>query len=200
MKKVLITGSEGFIGKNLKEKLKDKGIYPIEFKGDIVHLAALTSLPDSLKYPLDYFLTNTLGTIGLLEYARQNRIKKVIFTSSIAATKPDNPYGLSKKQAEEWCNYYAKTYGIETYILRIQNVYGPKNKKGVIYIFANQKLGNKKLTIHGTGKQTKDFIHIDDVVDGIVKLLQIKTGDKISINKLAKMMENAPKKKLRDLL
>ena len=149
---ILITGSDGFVGKNLVKKLKERGIKPIKFKGDIVHLAALTSLPESIKSPLDYFLVNELGTIGVLEYARLNRIKRVIFTSSIAADKPDNPYGLSKLLAEEWCRLYSKLYGIETIILRPYNIYG-KGGHGVINKFCKQKLTGVKLSLHDSGKQ-----------------------------------------------
>ena len=196
MDNVVVTGSDGFVGKNLVKKLKEKGIKPIEFKGNIVHLAALTSLPDSIESPLDYFLVNELGTIGILEYARLNGIKRIIFTSSIATIKPDNPYGLSKLNAEEWCKLYSKLYGIETIIIRPYNIYG-KGGHGVINKFCKQKLTGVKLSIHGSGKQKRDFIHVDDVCSAIVELC---TNKETSIKELAKMIEKAPKKKLKDLL
>ena len=196
MDNVMVIGANGFVGKNLIKTLKKRGIKPINFKGDIVHLAALTSLPESIKSPLDYFLVNELGTVGILEYARLNGIKRVIFTSSIAATKSDNPYGLSKACAEEWCKLYSKLYGIETIILRPFNIYG-KGGHGVINKFYKQKLTRIKLSIHGSGRQKRDFIHVDDICSAIIELC---TNKKTSIKKLARMIEKAPKKKLEDLL
>jgi len=196
---VLITGADGFVGKNLFKALKKRKIKPVKFKGNIVHLAALTSLPESINSPLDYFMVNELGTVGILEYARINGIKRVIFMSSIAAKRPDNPYGLSKALAEEWCKLYSKLYGIETIMIRPYNIYG-KGGHGVINIFAKQKLEGKKLTIHGSGKQKRDFIHIDDITNTICTLLEMKTGRLVSIKNIAKMIEECPKKKLEELV
>jgi UDP-glucose 4-epimerase len=119
--------------------------------------------------------------------------------SSIAAKKPDNPYGLSKACAEEWCKLYSKLYGIETIMIRPYNIYG-KGGHGVINIFAKQKLEGKKLTIHGSGKQKRNFVHIDDITDTICALLEMKTGRLASIKNIAKMIEECPKKKLEELI
>lgn len=197
--KVLVTGANGFIGKNLIKMLKKRGIKPVKFKGDIVHLAALTSLPESIESPLDYFMTNELGTVAVLEMARKNRVKNLIFASSIAVKNPDNPYALSKLNAEKWCEMYSRLYNINIWILRIYNVYG-EGGHGVINIFADQWLKGDKLTIHETGEQTRDFIHVNDICDGICKIVEMKTGTQTSINKIAELVRNAPRKKLEEIL
>lgn len=210
--KVLVTGSRGFIGSHL---MKDLGMQAIGFDlaisprqdiktmwavhGEqvdvIVHLAASCIVLDSINQPLTYFKNNVLGTVNMLEVARRQDIEQVIYASSAAALNRDTPYGLSKFEGEQWCELYSRLYGFDTCILRLFNVYGPGQNKGVIFNFVNQVKEGIPLTIHGDGKQTRDFIHVADVVRDIRQLIdggghgfyQFGTGVETSIMRLALM-------------
>jgi UDP-glucose 4-epimerase len=216
--KVLITGSSGFIGTHLKKKMKKEGFKVVTFdiKEDksndvrnfetllekskgcdaIVHLAALCIDSESLEKPYEYFSTNVLGTLNALEAARRIKAKKFLFASSAGIGKR-TPYSLSKLLGEELCMFYNKHYNVPTYILRIYNVYGPKNEKGVIYNFVKSALKNEPIIVNFDGKQERDFIHVDDVVKSIILLLrknykpgiyEIGTGKSIKIIDLAKLI------------
>ena len=216
--KVLITGSSGFIGTHLMEKMNEEGFKVVTFdikenksndvrnfeilleksKGCdvIVHLAALCIDSESLEKPYEYFSTNILGTLNALEVARRIKVKKFLFASSAGIGKR-TPYSLSKLIGEELCMFYNKHYNVPTYILRIYNVYGPGNEKGVIYNFVKSALKNEPIIVNFDGKQERDFIHVDDVVKGIILLLrrnykpgiyEIGTGKSIKIIDLAKLI------------
>jgi UDP-glucose 4-epimerase len=216
--KVLITGSSGFIGTHLMEKMKEENFKVVTFdikenksndvrnfeilleksKGCdvIVHLAALCIDSESLEKPYEYFSTNILGTLNALEVARRIKVKKFLFASSAGIGKR-TPYSLSKLIGEELCMFYNKHYNVPTYILRIYNVYGPGNEKGVIYNFVKSALKNEPIIVNFDGKQERDFIHVDDVVKGIILLLrrnykpgiyEIGTGKSIKIIDLAKLI------------
>jgi UDP-glucose 4-epimerase len=216
--KVLITGSSGFIGTHLTKKMKEEGFKVVTFdikenksndvrnfetlleksKGCdvIVHLAALCIDSESLEKPYEYFSTNVLGTLNALEVARRIKVKKFLFASSAGIGKR-TPYSLSKLIGEELCMFYNKHYNVPTYILRIYNVYGPGNEKGVIYNFVKSALKNEPIIVNFDGKQERDFIHVDDVVKGIILLLkrnykpgiyEIGTGKSIKIIDLAKLI------------
>ena len=208
--RILVTGSQGFIGRNLMKSLKRQAVgfdisyYSLQDVRDlrciatwdidvVVHLAALTIARESLQKPLDYFKTNVLGTVTMLEYARRNDVNKFIFASSAAALDPKTPYGLSKLEAEQWCKLYHDLYGLNVCILRIFNVYGITQNKGVIHEFVNQVKAGRPLTVFGDGQQTRDFIHVSDVVSNIAQIIEredhgvfeIGTGIETSIGRLA---------------
>jgi UDP-glucose 4-epimerase len=151
-------------------------------KADIIyHLAAQVVVPYSMENPVEDFETNAKGTLNVLEKARKDDAK-VVFTSSAAVygntTKLPTPenygfnpascYGLSKVVGEQYCNMYSKQYGLDIVILRFANVYGPRCH-GVIQDFLN-KISRKpeKLEIIGTGLQSRDFVHIFDVVEALI--------------------------------
>ena len=213
---IIITGSNGFIGKNLERFLPRERIFRL--KSDIrnyisianqmkywsanpkriVHLAALTDAQESIVDPINYAETNLMGTINLLEIMRKFDIEKIIFASSAAVKDVQNPYGLSKLHAEDWIKMYGELYGLKYVILRIYNVYGPKNNKGVVYYFMKNLKENRPLTIYG-GKQIRDFVYVDDVCKAIRLVLDEKlnwnttysigTGIGTSIGKLAQMLQ-----------
>jgi len=183
-----------------------------EFKPEAVfHLAAQVNLRVSLNQPFTDAQTNILGTVNILESCRKHDVKKIIYSSSVAVygepkelpvnekhtTYTVSPYGTSKLCAEKYIELYKKTYGLENTILRYSNVYGPRQntlgEAGVITIFINNLLANKKCNIFGTGSQTRDFVYVDDVAEANVLALEksngiinIGTQTQTDINKLYK--------------
>jgi UDP-glucose 4-epimerase len=148
-------------------------------KADLIfHLAAQVVVPYSMENPIEDFETNARGTLNILEKARRDDAR-VVFTSSAAVygnpTKLPTPeeygfnpfscYGLSKVVGEEYCNMYSKQYGLEITILRLANAYGSRCH-GVINDFFDKINRNpEKLEIIGTGLQSRDFVHVSDVVE-----------------------------------
>jgi len=147
----------------------------------IYHLAAQVVVPYSMENPIEDFETNARGTLNVLEKARKDDAK-VVFASSAAVYgnttqlptpethgfSPDSCYGLSKVVGEQYCNMYIKQYGLDVTILRFANVYGPKCH-GVIHDFLDKISRNpEQLEIIGTGMQSRDFVHVYDVVDALV--------------------------------
>jgi UDP-glucose 4-epimerase len=181
-------------------------------KADLIyHLAAQVVVPYSMENPVEDFETNARGTLNILEKARKDDAR-VVFTSSAAvygnATKLPTPesygfdsascYGLSKVVGEQYCNMYSKQYGLDITILRFANVYGPRCH-GVIPDFLDKLSRNpEKLEIIGTGQQSRDFVHVFDVVEALTMVavseeaigetFNIGFGKTIKIIDLAKMI------------
>ena len=176
----------------------------------IFHLAAQTSVPFSMKNPKEDCEINVVGTLNVLEAAKKAGAK-VVFASSCAVygnpekrptpeiypTHPIAFYGLTKLLGENYCRFYQETYGLEVVMLRIFNVYGP-NCHGAIYDFLNKlRKTPDKLEILGTGKQSRDFVYILDMVDALIKAatteasgqaFNIGTGTTTSVTELAQMI------------
>ena len=177
----------------------------------IFHLAAQTSVPFSMENPKEDSEINVIGTLNVLEAARKAGAR-MVFASSCAVygnpekrptpetypTKPIAFYGLTKLIGENYCRFYQESYGLEVVVLRIFNVYGP-NCHGAIYDFLNklQKSPNK-LEVLGTGKQSRDFVYVTDMVDALLKVATISeaagqvfnigSGTTTSVAELAKMI------------
>jgi len=150
-------------------------------KADIIyHLAAQVVVPYSMENPIDDFETNARGTLNVLEKARKDDAR-VVFASSAAVYgntaqlptpetygfSPDSCYGLSKVVGEQYCNMYSKQYGLDVTIVRFSNVYGPRCH-GVIEDFLDKISRNpEKLEIIGSGMQSRDFVHVYDVVKAL---------------------------------
>ena len=177
----------------------------------VFHLAAQTSVPFSMENPKEDSEINVIGTLNVLEAARKAGARTV-FASSCAVygnpeqrptpeTYPTHPiafYGLTKLLGENYCRFYQETYDAEVVRLRIFNVYGP-NCHGAIYDFLNKlKKTPDKLEVLGTGKQSRDFVYISDMVNALLKAaitpeaagqaFNIGTGTTTSVNELAKMI------------
>ncbi len=148
----------------------------------IVHLAANTGVRPSVEDPRSDCVTNVIGTLNYLEAARHNKVKRFIFASSGApvgeceppihedmAPHPVSPYGASKLAGEGYCSAYYRAFGIETVALRFGNVYGPGSghKNSVVAKFIQQAMRGETLEIYGDGRQTRDFIYIDDLIRAI---------------------------------
>lgn len=179
----------------------------------IFHLAAQTSVPFSMDNPKEDCEINVVGTVNALEAARKAGAR-VIFASSAAVygnpakrptpetylTHPVAFYGLTKLIGENYCRFYNENYGLEVVMFRIFNVYGP-DCHGAIYDFLNKLRKNpNKLEVLGTGKQSRDFVYISDMVDALLKaaispqapgeVFNIGTGTTTSVAELARMIVN----------
>jgi UDP-glucose 4-epimerase len=179
----------------------------------IYHLAAQVVVPYSMENPIEDFETNARGTLNVLEKARKDDAR-LVFASSAAVYgnttelptpenygfNPASCYGLSKVVGEQYCTMYSKQYGLDITILRFANVYGQRGH-GVIPDFLDKLRRNpEKLEIIGTGLQSRDFVHIADVVDALIlsavneeaigKTYNIGFGKTMKIIDLAKMILN----------
>jgi len=151
----------------------------------VIHLAAKTDVINSVNNPDDTFETNVKGTQNILDSCNFNNISKIIAISSAAiyknsvnsvdeasTAKPLSPYGQSKLDME---NIIIKSK-INYVILRLFNVYGNGQKHGVIVNFKKNISENKPLIIFGDGTSIRDFIHIDDVIDGVILSIESESG------------------------
>ena len=177
----------------------------------VFHLAAQTSVPFSMENPKEDCEMNVVGTVNVLEAARKVGARTV-FASSCAVygnpelrptpeTYPTHPiafYGLTKLLGENYCRFYNEVYGSEVVMLRIFNVYGP-NCHGAIYDFLRKlKMNPNELEVLGTGKQSRDFVYVSDMVNALIKAatvpiaagqeFNIGTGITTSVAELAKMI------------
>ena len=181
-------------------------------KADLIyHLAAQVVVPYSMENPMEDFETNAKGTLSVLEKARKDDAK-LVFASSAAVYgnptqlpttedygfHPFSCYGLSKVVGEEYCDIYRQQYGLDIVITRFANVYGLRCH-GVIHDFLDKLAKDpNKLVIIGTGQQSRDFVHVSDVVDALVKcgsmesangkVFNLGFGKTTKIIDLAKMM------------
>jgi UDP-glucose 4-epimerase len=154
----------------------------------VVHLAANTGVAPSVADPRHDCLVNVVGTLNCLEAARHEGVERFVFASSGApvgeveppvhegkAPRPVSPYGASKLAGEGYCSAYARTFGLETVALRFGNVYGPYSdrKSSVVAAFIRRALAGEPLEIFGDGSQTRDFIHVDDLIRAIGKAASV---------------------------
>ena len=141
----------------------------------VFHLAALPRIQPSFKNPSITFKTNVEGTMNLLDWCKEKNIALVYAgSSSTHGGVYKNPYTFTKWQGEELCKLYSKVYSLQIAICRFYNVYGPHQlTEGeyctVIGIFERQHKNNEALTITGDGEQRRDFTHVEDIVDGLIK-------------------------------
>ena len=169
----------------------------------IYHLAALPRIQPSFEFPALTMEIGMLGTMNILEWAR-NKECKVIYagSSSVHSGHYSNPYTFSKVMGDELCMFYKQTFGVDTKICRFYNVYGPHQlTEGeyctVIGVFEKQYKEGVDLTITGDGFQRRDFTHVDDIVEGLIltsqsedfnlDTIELGRGHNHSINELAEM-------------
>ena len=182
----------------------------------IVHLAANTGVPKSVADPAMDFQVNAWGTFRMLEAARQAGARRFIFASSGAPAgnatppvteatvpRPISPYGAGKLAGEGYCSAYAHCFGVETVALRFSNVYGPwsAHKTSVVAKFLVGALRGREWEIYGDGSQTRDFLHVDDLVRAVLcaaqaggvggEVFQIATGREHTLLELAACLRRA---------
>ncbi|WP_017726143.1 NAD-dependent epimerase/dehydratase family protein [Halalkalibacterium ligniniphilum] len=180
----------------------------------IIHQAAQASVPVSINDILLDADVNIRGSINLIDAARKNNVEKIVFASSAAVygepkylpidenhpINPQSPYGLSKHTIEQYLKMANHLYDIDYTILRYSNVYGPrqdaKGEGGVVAIFADKLSRGENPIIYGDGKQTRDFVYVEDVAvanvaalhSGSKKVLNISCSTKITIKELLNKM------------
>lgn len=149
----------------------------------VLHLAAMVSVPQSMSDPVSTDAVNVTGTLHVLEAARQAGVRRVVLASScavygdndelplkeISQTRPLSPYAASKLTGEILCQTYYRAYGLPTVCLRYFNIYGPRQDPNseyaaVIPKFAQRLKAGQPPTVFGDGTQTRDFVHVSDVV------------------------------------
>ena len=161
----------------------------------IFHQAAQVAIPRSVKDPMETNEINIKGTLSLLEEARRQDVKKVIFASSSAVygnvpqeelplkenriLSPLSPYAVTKLMGEHYCRVFSELYGIQTICLRYLNVYGPRQNPesqyaAVIPKFVHSITGGERPTVFGDGLQTRDFVFVKDVVQANVLAMRSK--------------------------
>jgi len=158
----------------------------------VVHLAALISVPESIKDPVLTNDVNVNGTLNLLKASVDFGIKRFVYASSCAVygnaeslpikedcpARPESPYGVSKLVAENCVRTFHEDFGLETVCLRYFNVYGPRqvysDYSGVITQFMSRLAKDLPLVIFGDGEQARDFVHVQDVAE--VNMLALKNG------------------------
>lgn len=183
----------------------------------IAHFAAQTAVPISVDDPVTDISVNLGGTARILEYARHNKVEKVVFASSSAVydddapvpvneesrARPASPYGIDKLAAEFYLDYYARLFGLTFTALRFMNVYGPRQDpkswySGVISIFLDKAVTNQQIMIFDDGEQTRDFVYVSDVAEvfaetlmsdkGNGAVINIGTGVEVTINELTRAL------------
>ena len=190
----------------------------------VYHMAAVTSVPQSVNDPLRSNEVNITGTFKVLEAAKKCGVKKLIFSSSSAVygetaslpiseknpVNPLSPYAVTKVTGELYCTLYSEIYDLPTIALRYFNVFGPKQDPesqyaAVIPIFIDKILKNQRPVIYGDGEQTRDFVNVKEVVDANILAAEsnetgsynIGLGKSTTINYLFEMIKETMKKDIK---
>jgi UDP-glucose 4-epimerase len=186
----------------------------------ILHQAALPSVPRSINDPITTNEVNVVGTLNVLEAAREHSVKRIVYASSSSVygdnptlpkeekmmTNPLSPYAVSKLAGENYCKVFSKIYGLEIISLRYFNVFGIRQDPSsqyaaVIPKFITAIMRNERPIIYGDGRQTRDFTYIDNVVDGnllaafsdsgIGKVMNCACNDRIVLNDVVSFVNEA---------
>ncbi|MCS7049295.1 MAG: SDR family oxidoreductase [Verrucomicrobiae bacterium] len=161
----------------------------------VFHLAAMVSVPESMQRPIECNEINTTGTLTVLEEAARARVRRLVFSSSAAVygdnpvvpkeetmtPEPKSPYAITKLDGEYYCALFQREGWLSTVCLRYFNVFGPRQDPKSPYaaavpIFIARALRNEPITIFGDGTQTRDFIHVSDIVAANVHVAQQPTA------------------------
>jgi UDP-glucose 4-epimerase len=177
----------------------------------VLHLAARTSVPRSLKDPIETNKVNIEGTLNVLVAARDAKVKRIVLAASSSAygetptlpkvetmqPEPISPYGVTKYVCEIYAQMFGKVYGLQNVSLRYFNVFGPRQDpsspySGVLSKFCTSFLEKSEPVVFGDGEQTRDFTYIENVVQANLlaceapsasgKVINVGTGERISLN------------------
>ncbi len=196
-----------------KNQNLDKYFFGVDY---VFHLAGLADIVPSIENPKKYFDSNVVGTFNVVQAAQKAKIKKFVYAASASCygfpkyfpTREDSkinpmyPYAFTKWQAEELIMHWNKVFKFPSISLRFFNCYGPRSRTtgayGAVFgVFLAQKLANKPLTIVGNGKQTRDFIHVSDLVNAVLKsayskktgeIYNLAGGKEVQVNKIAHLI------------
>src|SRR5712692_3039887 len=184
----------------------------------VLHLAARTSVPRSVKEPLETNRVNVDGTLNVLVAARDAQVQRVVFAASSPAygetptlpkvetmpAEPISPYGVSKLTGEVYMQVFGRVYGLQNVSLRYFNVFGPRQDpgspySGVLSRFCSALLDGAQPVVYGDGEQSRDFTYIDNVVDATLracqapqasgKVFNVGTGNRYTLNHTLKLLE-----------
>jgi len=182
----------------------------------VFHEAGLVSVPESVDRPIASHEANVDATLNVLEAARREDAR-VVTASSVGIygnpvdvpihesepKQPTSPYGVDKLAIDHYTRLYHDLYDLETVALRYFNVYGPRQSggeySGVISTFLEQAQSGQPLTVDGDGEQTRDFVHVSDVVranlaaattDHVGRAYNVGTGESVTINELAELVRD----------
>ncbi|MDX1439662.1 MAG: GDP-mannose 4,6-dehydratase [Rubricoccaceae bacterium] len=171
----------------------------------MVHMAAQMDVRKSVADPVYDASVNVLGLLNLLEAGRATGLERVVFASTGGAIygdpdpnvngggpqpeshpeRPASPYGITKLVSEHYLRFYKETYDLDYVALRFSNVYGPRQnphgEAGVVAIFTERLLDGEQPTINGSGKQTRDYVYVGDVVRAAVRALASEGSDVVNI-------------------
>ena len=191
----------------------------------VIHLAARTSVPRSVKDPLETNHVNIDGTLNVLVAARDARVRRFVFAASSSAygetptlpkietmqPEPISPYGVSKYVGELYAQAFGRTYALENASIRFFNVFGPRQDptsqySGVLSRFMLAVIERRSPVVYGDGEQSRDFTYIDNIVDETLRACEVKdasgkvfnggTGARITLNQALKMLEKITGKKI----
>jgi nucleoside-diphosphate-sugar epimerase len=191
----------------------------------VIHLAARTSVPRSVKDPVDTNRINVDGTLNVLVAARDNKVKRVVFAASSSAygdtptlpksedmqPVPISPYGVSKYVGELYAQTFGRCYGLENVCLRYFNIFGPRQDpdspySGVLSRFSAAFLDSTPPVVFGDGEQTRDFTYVDNAVlantlaceapSASGRTFNVGTGHAVSLNQVLQMLQKASGKTL----
>lgn len=177
----------------------------------IFHLAAKTFVPDSWDNPIDFYKTSVLGTGNILEFCRNKNIS-LTFISAYLYGSPEklpiseddriqsnNPYAHSKYLAEELCEFYSEYYDVKITIARPFNIYGKKQKDIFLIPYIIKQVLNDNVIKIKDLKPKRDYIYLDDLIDGLIKTLDSKkqfsiynfgSGSELSVNEIIQIVQN----------
>jgi nucleoside-diphosphate-sugar epimerase len=191
----------------------------------VIHLAARTSVPRSVKDPVDTNRINVDGTLNVLVAARDNKVKRVVFAASSSAygdtptlpksedmqPVPISPYGVSKYVGELYAQAFGRCYGLENVCLRYFNIFGPRQDpdspySGVLSRFSTAFIDSTSPVVFGDGEQTRDFTYVENAVQANIlaceapsasgRTFNVGTGHAVSLNQVLEMLQKASGKTL----
>ncbi len=205
-----------FVNGDVRDKKLVRGC--VNDAGSVVHLAAIASVPYSVQNPAETNQVNVNGTLNLLEACMTDGVEKFVYASSCAVygearrlpisedhpLDATSPYAETKIIGEKYCRVFRERYKLQTICLRTFNVYGPGQRSsdygGVLTRFVRRLENGEPPIIYGDGEQSRDFVHVHDVVTALVRILQDKvppsevynvgSGRAVTINQLASILQH----------
>ncbi len=183
----------------------------------VLHLAARTSVPESVEDPRTVNQVNVEGTLNVLWAAKEAKVRRVVYASSCAAygdsaqlplaetqkTQPLSPYGVSKLVGEMYAQVFSRVYGLETVALRYFNVFGPRQDptspySGVLSRFMTAVLKGEPPVVYGDGEQSRDFVYVENIVDITLRAAEATgvsgqvfnagTGSRVTLNQTLELL------------